>query len=332
MILLNCMTRAVSVGFHAFTAGPARTRDRQQWRPWLGWLVLALWFGLPAKVSAADQTSFASAEAAVEALMAAMDKNDEAALVSIFGDQHRYLVVTGDAANDTARRAEVAALLKSFHSLEERGDERILLMGPRAWPVPIPLVRANGGWRFATERGADEILNRRVGANERSAIVVLRAFVEAQRQYAARDRNGDGVLEYAQKLASQPGKADGLYWPADESKGEETSPFGPLIAESSAYLAGHRRGDPYRGYRFRILTRQGKSAPGGAYGYLINGRLLGGFAMVAYPSKYGDSGVMSFIVSHNGKIYEKDLGRSTTATAARLNAFDPGAGWRPVEP
>lgn len=298
----------------------------------LKWLVLALWFGLPAKVSAADQASFASPEAAVEALMAAMDKNDEAALVSIFGDPHRDLVVTGDAANDRARRAEVAALLKSFHALDERGDERILLMGPQAWPVPIPLVQANGGWRFATERGADEILNRRIGANERSAIVVLRAFVEAQRQYAARDRNGDGVLEYAQKLASEPGKADGLYWPADESKGEEASPFGPLIAESSAYLAGHRRGDPYRGYRFRILTRQGKSAPGGAYGYLINGRLLGGFAMVAYPSKYGDSGVMSFIVSHNGKVYEKDLGRSTTAAAARLSAFDPGAGWRPVEP
>lgn len=298
----------------------------------LKWLVLALWFGLPAKVSAADQSSFASPEAAVEALVAAMDKNDEAALVSIFGDPHRYLVVTGDAANDRARREEVAALLKSFHALEERGDERILLMGPRAWPVPIPLVRASSGWRFATERGADEILNRRVGANERSAIVVLRAFVEAQRQYATRDRNGDGVLEYAQRLASRPGKADGLYWPADESKGEETSPFGPLIAESSAYLAGHRRGDPYRGYRFRILTRQGRSAPGGAYGYMINGRLLGGFAMVAYPSKYGDSGVMSFIVSHNGKVYEKDLGRSTTAAAARLNAFEPGPGWRPVAP
>ena len=147
-----------------------------------------------------------------------------------------------------------------------------------------------------------------------------------------RDRNGDGVLEYAQKIASAPGKTDGLYWPADADKGEETSPFGPLIAESSAYLAGHVRGDPYRGYRFRILPRQGRSAPGGAYSYLINGRMLGGFAMLAFPNQYGESGVMSFIVSHNGKIYEKDLGTETAAFGTNFRAFNPGAGWKIVAP
>ena len=141
---------------------------------------------------------------------------------------------------------------------------------------------------------------------------MLRAYIDAQRAYAARDRDGDGVLQYAQKLASTPGKQDGLYWPADAAKGEEASPFGPLIAESAAYLKGHTAGDPYRGYHFRILTRQGKSAPGGAYSYVINGRMIAGFAMVAYPAEYGESGVMTFIVSHNGKVYEKDLGKDSS--------------------
>ncbi len=165
-------------------------------------------------------------------------------------------------------------------------DRRILVIGDQAWPVPIPIVRTGDRWRFATEEGEDEIINRRVGANERSAIHVLRAYIDAQRTYAARDRDGDGVLQYAQKLASTPGKQDGLYWPADAAKGEEVSPFGPLIAESAAYLEGHKAGDAYRGYHFRILTRQGVSAAGGAYNYVINGRMIAGFAMVAYPAEY----------------------------------------------
>lgn len=297
------------------------------------WLLPALLFAWLPPAFAAGQRSFATPEAAVQGLIAALEDNDETALVGIFGDRHKNLVITGDAASDAARRAESAALLTSFHALKERGeDHRVLLMGPQAWPVPIPLVRDNGAWRFATEQGAEEMLNRRIGANERSAIVVLNAYLDAQRQYALRDRNGDGVLEYAQKLASTPGKTDGLYWPADASKGEEMSPLGPLIAESSAYLAGHRRGDAYRGYHFRILPRQGRSAAGGAYSYLINGRMLGGFAMVAFPADHGESGVMSFIVSHDGKIFEKDLGSNTAAVAENLTTFDPGAGWQLLTP
>ncbi len=138
--------------------------------------------------------------------------------------------------------------------------------------------------------------------------------------------------QYAQKIASTPGKHDGLYWPADAANGDEASPFGPLIAESAGYLKGHSAGDPYRGYRFRILTRQGKNAPGGAYSYVINGRMIAGFAMVAYPADFGASGVMTFIVSHNGKVYEKDLGKDSTAIGARMSAFDPGAGWKEVAP
>lgn len=291
------------------------------------WLTLLL--ALPLTSIAADQRMFDTPEAAVDAAIAALKANDEKALVAIFGEQHKNLVITGDPANDAAAHANAAAQLKTFHALEKQGDNRrVVLMGVEAWPVPIPLVRQGSGWRFATEEGAEEILNRRIGANERNAIYVLHAYLDAQREYASRDRNGDGVLQYAQKIGSTPGKQDGLYWPADLAKGEEESPFGPLVAESSAYLAGHKRGDPYRGYYFYVLTRQGKNAPGGSYNYVINGRMVAGFAMVAYPATYGETGVMTFIVSHNGKIYEKDLGKDTALVGEKITAFDPGLGWK----
>jgi hypothetical protein len=296
-------------------------------------LVLMLFVALPIVSAVAAQQTFATPEAAVDALVAALKANDEAALIAMFGDTYRTLVVTGDSASDAANRAAVAARIESFHVLEERGDDRrVLLIGAEAWPLPIPLVQVAGAWRFATEEGYDELLNRRIGRNERNAIYVLRAYLDAQREYASRDRQGDGVLQYARRLASTPGKYDGLYWPADASKGEESSPFGPLIAESSGYLAGHARGDPYRGYHFRILTRQGNNAPGGAYSYIINGRMIAGFAMVAYPDVYGESGVMTFIVSQNGQVYEKDLGKTTPGVGAQMAVFDPGPGWKEVLP
>jgi hypothetical protein len=191
--------------------------------------------------------------------------------------------------------------------------------------MPIPIVRSGTQWRFATELVEEEIFNRRIGANENSAIAVLHAYLDAQRQYASRDRDGDDVLQYARKIGSTPGKHDGLYWEAADD-GEE-SPFGPLIAESSAYLKGHKTGDAYRGYHFRVLDRQGKNAPGGAYSYVINGRMIAGFAMVAYPAVYGESGVMTFIVSNNGKIFEKDLGKNSEKVGAAMTTFDPGPGW-----
>src|SRR6185436_93564 len=296
-------------------------------------LLLAVPLTSPLTLQAADPQSFATPEAAVNALIAALKANDEAALVAIFGDKHKELVVSGDRALDAARRAEVAAALSTFRALDERGnDRRVLLMGAQAWPLPIPLVRTASGWRFATEEGIEEILNRRIGSNERAAIHALRAYLDAQRAYAARDRNGDGVREYAQKLASSAGKQDGLYWAADAAKGEEESPLGPLIAESATYNAARKTGDPYRGYHFRILTRQGKAAPGGAYSYVINGRMIAGFAMVAFPADYGDSGVMTFIVSNHGKVYEKDLGRNSAALGAKMGSFEPGPGWKEVTP
>jgi hypothetical protein len=296
-------------------------------------LALILLLALPLSVAAAEQRTFATPEAAVDALVAALKANDEAALGAIFGDKHKELVSSGDAAQNAVERAKAAEALAAFRVLDSRGeDRRVLLMGVNAWPMPIPLVKVGGAWRFATEEGVEELINRRIGRNENSAIEVLQAYLDAQGRYAAVDRDGDGVRQFAQKLASTAGKHDGLYWPADAAKGEEESPFGPLIAASAAYLKGHKEGDAYRGYHFRILTRQGKNAAGGAYSYVINGRMIAGFAMVAYPAEYGETGVMSFIVSHNGKVFEKDLGKNSTKTGAAMTSFDPGAGWKEVTP
>jgi hypothetical protein len=296
-------------------------------------LALVLMVAFPLGAAAAPQDTYATPEAAVDALMAALKADSDSALVAIFGDENKRLVVNPDKAEASATRKKILAAMQVLRVLHEPAkDRRVLLIGDEAWPMPIPIVRAGDRWRFATEEGEDELINRRIGGNERNAIYVLRAYIDAQRAYATQDRDGDGVLQYAQKLASAPGKHDGLYWPADAAKGDEASPLGPLIAESAPYREGHKAGDPYRGYHFRILPRQGKSAPGGAYGYVINGRMVGGFAMVAYPAEYGSSGVMTFIVNHNGKVYEKDLGKKSAAIGAKMTTFDPGAGWNEVAP
>jgi hypothetical protein len=295
-------------------------------------MAVVLLLAFPLATFAAEQKTFATPEAAVDALMAALKADDDAAIVALFGDQYKDLVVTSDRAANSATRAKILAAMQTLRVLDERGaDKRVVLIGDQAWPMPIPLVKDKGAWHFATAEGADELLNRRIGGNERNAIHVMRAYLDAQRQYATKDRDGDNVLQYAQRLGSSPGKQDGLYWPADAAKGEELSPFGPLVAESEGYLKGHKEGDPYRGYRFKILTRQGKSAPGGAYNYVINGRMIAGFAMVAYPADYGDSGIMTFIVSNNGKVYEKDLGPKSVELGAAMTTFDPGPGWKALQ-
>jgi hypothetical protein len=294
---------------------------------------LVLLFAIPVASAAAPQQTFATPEAAVDALVAALKADDDAAMIAIFGEEHRNLVTSSDRAATSATRAKILAAMQTYRVLDEPSkDRRVLVIGDRAWPMPIPIVRTGDRWRFATEEGEDEIINRRIGGNEHNAIVVLRAYLDAQREYAAHDRDDDNVLQYAQKLGSTPGKHDGLYWAADAAKGEEASPFGPLVAEAAPYIKGHAKGDPYRGYHFKILTRQGKSAPGGAYSYIINGRMIAGFAMVAYPAEWGQSGVMTFIVSNNGKVYQKDLGKDSTAVGAKMTTFDPGAGWKEVAP
>lgn len=286
---------------------------------------LALLFCAPLLGIAAEQKTFDSPEDAVQNLIEALRAEDDATLVAIFGEAHKRLVVSPDKAENAVMHSKVLTALQTFHALEPASPTRMtLLVGTEAWPLPIPLVRERGSWRFATEIGEDEIINRRIGANEREAITVLRAYLDAQRQYAARDRNGDEVLEYAQKLASTPGKQDGLYWEAEA--GEEPSPFGPLIAASSEYLKGHAVGDAFRGYHFRVLKRQGKNAPGGAFSYVINGRMIAGFAMVAYPAEYGVTGVMTFIVSNTGTIYEKNVGNA----GSQIKEFNPDSTWNRV--
>lgn len=278
-------------------------------------------------VAAAAQRTFATPDDAVSALEQALESNDDDALIAIFGEAHKRLVVTPDEAENRELRENALKEMRTFHTLVETApDRRTLRIGDEAWPMPIPLVREHGAWRFATEEGVQEVMDRRIGANEREAIKVLHAYLDAQREYATRDRMGDGVLQYARKLGSSPGKQDGLYWPADTANGEEPSPFGPLIAASSRHFESHKPGDAYHGYYFRILTKQGKHAPGGAFSYLINGRMLAGFAMAAYPAQYGKSGVMTFIVNNNGVVYQKNRG----ASAPPLTEFDPDSSWTRV--
>jgi hypothetical protein len=297
-------------------------------------IVLVLAVATPvAVVAATPQETFATPEAAADALMAALKADSDVSLTALFGEEHKVKLFDPDPAAAKANRARIVESMQTLRVLKEpSADRRILLIGANAWPLPFPIVKSGDRWRFATEEGVDELINRRIGGNERNAIYSLRAFVDAQRAYAARDRDGDGVLQYAQKIMSSPGKQDGLYWPADPAKGEEASPFGPLIAEAAPYTAGHKVGDPYRGYYFRILKQQGQHAPGGAYSYVINGRMIAGFAMVAYPAYYGESGVKTFIVNHNGVVYERDLGPNTAKLAPGIKAFDPGKGWNVVKP
>ena len=294
-------------------------------------LLLITSMALPLAAKAQEQAVYPTPEAAVQALAGALASDKEPVLLEIFGKPYRNLINTGNAQEDAENHARIARELKRYHSLQPiSNDRQLLLIGPQAWPLPIPLVKQSNGWRFATEEGAQELLNRRIGVNERSAIYVMRAFPDAQEMYASEDRNGDGVLEYAPKLLSATGKRDGLFWPSEGA--ESQSPFGPLVGQSTAHVAGYVRGEPYRGYQFRILTSQGKDAAGGAFNYMINGRMLAGYAMVAYPAVWGETGVMTFIINRNGKLFEKNLGPDSSAIGAKMRVFNPGAGWKEVAP
>lgn len=218
-----------------------------------------------------------------------------------------------------------------MHSLQKQGDNvRVLVIGKRAWPFPIPIVRVNNGWRFDTAAGKEELLNWRIGENELSAIETLRAYVDAQQEYASEDRDGDEVLEYAQKIGSSPGKKDGLYWKVEPGSNDEVSPFGPFVADATDYLEGRKPGDPYKGYYYKILVRQGSNPPGGRYDYIINDHMIGGFAMVAMPADYGSSGIMTFVVNQQGKVFQKDLGKNTRDRVNAMQEYNPDQTWTEV--
>jgi hypothetical protein len=279
---------------------------------------------------AAGQKVFGTPEEAAKALIEACKDNDRGRLMDIFGDGAKDMVMTADEALENAWRREFYDWALEAQKLEKKSDGKIvLIVGVKEWPFPIPLVKDAQGWHFDTAAGKEEILYRRVGMDEMKAISACRACVKAQKQYADKDRNGDDVLEYAQKLGSSAGKMDGLYWP--DEKGAEMSPLGPLMAEAGDYGKARKQGDPYYGYYFRILTGQGDKAPGGAYEYIIHGHMVAGFAILAYPAAYRSSGVMTFMVNSNGKVYQKDLGTDTANVAGAMERYNPDPTWKIVE-
>jgi hypothetical protein len=284
----------------------------------------------PVALAADKQKTFGSPEEAVKALVTATTAGDVKALESILGPGSANLVRSGDAVADRTGRERFAKAYAEANKIGREGDAKaVLLVGKDEWPMPIPLVKDAAGWRFDTKQGKEEILNRRVGRNELSAVQAMLAYVDAQREYYLRNPRGDKLLHYAQKFGSAPGKRDGLYFPT--KAGEPPSPLGPLFATAKAQgytKDGDDLPDPYHGYRYRILKRQGQDAPGGAYDYVVQGSMIGGFALIAWPASYGSSGVMTFIVNHDGVVYEKDLGPGTATAVGKITRFNPDKTWK----
>lgn len=286
------------------------------------WIVT---FAISFIVAAVSESSLAqhiypTPEAAAEAMVDAIKRNDQAAMKIVLGANWRKFIPTQNREDIETFLAEWGAA----HRIEmfAPGEARIAV-GNNGWQLPLPIAHIAGGWQFDVRAAADEMKTRRIGRNELAAMQAALAYFDAQRDYARVDRTGDGVLEYAQKFMSAPGKRDGLYWPVAD--GEDESPLGPLFAATDKKM-----GEGYHGYRFKILTAQGSYAAGGAYNYLIGQRMVSGFALIAWPMYYGESGVMSFMISHDGKLYQKDLGKNSAAIAAEMRAFNPDTSWSKV--
>ena len=274
------------------------------------------------------QKRFGSAEEAVDALVTAVRAHNTTMLISILGADSRSLIVSGDPVADRRARETFVQAWDEAHALTPKAAATTLTIGKDEWPFPIPVVKDGERWRFDTKQGREEILARRIGRNELYTIQTCLAYVDAQREYWSLDTLHGGLSQYAQKFVSAPGKRDGLYWPT--KAGEPDSPLGQFVARARG--EGYRRDQsgaptPYHGYLFRILTRQGPDAPDGAYDYVVRGHMIAGFGLVAYPAQYGASGVMTFLVNHDGVVYEKDLGPETVAIAAALKSFNPDKTW-----
>lgn len=284
----------------------------------------------PVALAAEKQKTFSSPEDAAQALAAASRAGGVKALESILGPGSASLIRSGDAVADRRGRERFVQAYGEKSKVERQGEAKaILMIGKDDWPMPIPMVKGKDGWRFDVRQGREEVLNRRIGRNELSAVQAVLAYVDAQREYYLRNPQGDKLLHYAQKFGSAKGKRDGLYFPT--RAGEAPSPLGQMYA--SAKAAGYTKaGDgmptPYHGYRYRILQGQGASARGGAYDYVAQGRMIGGFALVAWPASYGNSGVMTFIVNHDGVVYEKDLGPDTAKAVGKITRFNPDKSWK----
>jgi hypothetical protein len=281
----------------------------------------------PVVVAASAQRTFPTADEAATALVRAVKARDRSAVHAILGGDSAKWTSSGDAIADREAMDRFVARFEEKHAIAAEGDARATLtLGPDDFPFAFPLVKGPAGWRFDSEAGKTELLARRIGQNELAAINVMLAIVDAQREYASEDRDKSGLRVYARKFASTPGRKDGLYWKT--AAGEPPSPLGALVTQAAGEGYAKDTGPrPYHGYHFRILTGQGSNAPGGAFDYVVRGRMIGGFAAVAYPARYGNSGVMTFIVNHDGVVYEKDLGPDTAKLARAITRFDPGPGW-----
>ncbi|HWA46766.1 MAG TPA: DUF2950 domain-containing protein [Dongiaceae bacterium] len=298
----------------------------------IGLMAAVLTAAIPAAAEAKPAKVFDTPEAAAQGMIDALGANTRAAIEELLGDEHNDTLFTEDEAAEQENRKLALAAAKEAMSLQEEDSRtRTMLIGKQQWPVPFPIVKTDAGWQFDTEAGLYELLARRIGGNELAAIATLRAYVEAQREYATTDYDNDDVLEYAQKLASTEGKKDGLYWEVADGSNEPASPLGEFVLEQAGYLSGRDQGDPLRGYDFRILTRQGDGAPGGRHDYIINGNMIAGFGLIATPSDYGVTGVMTFVVSQSGKVYEADLGEDTELVTAAIQQFDLDDGWSVVK-
>ena len=295
------------------------------------WQLAGAAMAAPASVK---QQSFATPDEALQAVVEDVKSNNQSDLVKIFGPGIEPILNSGDPVADQNARERFIAAAEENHRFDGTGDTLTLVVGKDDWPFPIPLKKVDDRWRFDTAAGREEILDRRIGENELSTIQTMLAYVDAQGDYADFQRQRSGMPEYAQRILSSPGKMDGLYWPSAE--GEPQSPLGPLVAAARA--AGYRRSakteepSPYHGYFYKVLTAQGPNAPGGAIDYVVNGRMIGGFGLVAWPARYGDSGVMTFMVNHDDVVYQKDLGPQTAKLAPAISRFDPDPSWQKVEP
>jgi hypothetical protein len=275
------------------------------------------------------QQRFNTPEAAVEALVAAARRGDQRTVVSILGPGSQELISSGDPVADANVRQEYLAAYDAQHRIvSESGKPSSLVIGQNDWPFPIPIVQRDGQWIFDTPAGREEILARRIGRNELATLKGMLAYWDAQNEYADMNKDKNGMANYAQRIVSTPGKKDGLYWPTSGS--EPDSPLGEAVA--AATQRGYRvgAGEPYNGYYYKILTRQGPAAPGGAVDYVVRGNMIGGFGLVAYPAEYGNSGIMTFIINNDGDVFEKDLGERTPRIASRMIEFNPDHTWRKV--
>ena len=307
--------------------------ERKVWKGLYGLVVvfaLALISFGSSQQADAQQKTFKSPEEAVKSLMEALRASNTKEVLAIFGPTWNEIISKVDKVQDKAARDRFMKAYDEMNKLEKETDSKMtLVVGKEEWPFPIPIVKKGESWLFDTKAGKEELINRRIGRNELNTIQACLAIVDAQREYAMKDQDGDGLLAYAQKFWSTKGKKDGLYW--KEKEGEEQSPLGPLAAQAVREGYTPRKpGDkplPYYGYFYRILKAQGKNAPGGAYDYVVRGKMIGGFALVAYPAEYGSSGIMTFVVNHDGVVYEKNLGSETAKVAIAMKAYDPDDTW-----